>query len=242
MSKLSLKTVLQQALDTGEIADIRQLLDQVRVHGLEITRNGRDYLGLRGDEGKRFRVRFSFENHARAPRPARPAVREIRSASSTRLQHIWVYALTAFSHDGSKRACYIGKTVNLPRRMREHIMVRNGERARGSYELFKWACVENVEVRVTVLSMMDLDWRHSFDLEGYWLKLAQQAGYETPGSDRWGKLPMPLGLAGQPSAWPWERVVLGALTLEQVAEGNSAPPALYNFSETQAGVSARLTL
>jgi predicted GIY-YIG superfamily endonuclease len=147
------------------------------------------------------------------------------------LQHIWVYALTTCSHDGSKHACYIGKTVNLPRRMREHLMVRNGERARGSYELFQWACAENVEVRVTVLSVMAMDWRQSFDLEGYWLKLAQQAGYETPGSDRWGKLPMPLELAGQPGAWPLERVVLGALKLEHVAERNSPPTALYNFSE-----------
>jgi hypothetical protein len=232
MSKLPLKTVLQQAIDTGEIADIRQLLDRVRVHGLEVTRNGRDYLGLRGDEGKRFRIHFSFENHTRAPRISRCAVAEVGSEAPTPLRHIWIYALTAFSHDGSKRACYIGKTVDLPSRMQEHIMVRNGERGRGSYELFEWARAENVEVRVTVLSVMVLDWRHSRDLEGYWLKLAQQAGYETPGSDRWGKLPMPLELAGQPRAWPWERVVLGALTLEHVAEGNSAPTALFNFSET----------
>lgn len=218
MGKPPLKTVLQQAIDTGEIADIRQLLDRVRMHRLEITRNGRDYLGLRGDDGKRFRVHFSFENHTRAPRRSRCAVAEVGSAAPTPLLPIWVYALTAFSQDGSKRACYIGKTVNLPRRMREHIMVRNGERDRGSYELFEWARAEKVEVRVTVLSVMVLGWRHSFELEGYWLKLAQQAGA--------------LELAGQPGTWPWERVVLSVLTLEHVAEGNSPPTALYNYSET----------
>lgn len=232
MGKPPLKTVLQQAIETGEIADIRQLLDRVRMHRLESTRNGRDYLGLRGDDGKRFRIHFSFENHTRAPRRSRCAVAAVGSAAPTPLLPIWVYALTAFSHDGSKRACYIGKTVNLRRRMGEHIMVRNGERDRGSYELFEWARAEKVEVRVTVLSVMVLDWRHSFELEGYWLKLAQQAGYETPGSERWGKLPMPLELAGQPSTWPWERVFLSALTLEHIAEGNSAPTALYNYSET----------
>jgi hypothetical protein len=76
---------------------------------------------------------------------------------------------------------------------------------------------------------MPVDWRQSIDLEGYWLKLAQQAGYETPGSDRWGRLPMPLELAGQPNVWPWERVALSALPLEHLAQPNSAPTALYEF-------------
>jgi len=44
------------------------LFERVREHGLEITRNGRDYIGLRDGSGKRFRVRFGFENHTRASR------------------------------------------------------------------------------------------------------------------------------------------------------------------------------
>jgi hypothetical protein len=144
MNRLPLKIVLQGAIDSGQIANMHQLLEQVRMHGLEITRNGRDYLGVRGADGKRFRVHFSFDNHTRATAPAPRGVAEAwpvapstggltplaGQTSSARifLQQIWVYALTASSRDGNKRACYVGKTVNLPRRMREHIRVRTGKR------------------------------------------------------------------------------------------------------------------
>jgi hypothetical protein len=211
---------LQRAVEAGEISTIEQLLAQVAERRLDVVRSVGGCITLKAGR-KTFRVWHNFAGWSQiAQSPVLPTVN----------QRIWVYALTAFSCDGARRACYIGKTVDVPRRMREHIKLRHGQQMRASSELFAWARVERAEVRVTVLAVMDIDWFQSPHLEGYWLKLAQEAGYETPGSDRWGRLPKPVQLAGQPCSWPWERVALAALALEDVAERGSAPAALHEFT------------
>lgn len=215
----AISTFLQRAVDAGEISTMEQLLSQVTERGLHVVRSVEGCVTL-GAGRARFRVRYDFSG--------RPQVTRAPTVPSLN-RHIWVYALTAFSRDGAKCACYIGKTVDLSRRIREHVKVLHGGRVRGSYELFAWAGAEGVEVRVTVLAVMDVDWFQSPHLEGYWLKLAQEAGCETPGADRWGRLPRPLQLQGQPCTWPCEKVALSALALDDIVERVTVPVALYEF-------------
>lgn len=239
MNDTSLSSVLQHAIDTGRIADMHQLLDVVRQHGLEITRNGRDYLGLLPPGGRRFRVHFAFDNHTRVSRTIPDATSELHTddggvpmaAKRDRItaERHWIYALTAWSPGGAKRACYVGQTRNIPRRIRQHIKYRDesGERVSGPF--FVWASKASAQTRVTVLTELAGDCALAAQLEGYWLKLAQNAGYETPGSEHWGQLPRPLIMAGQPVRWPWERVVLQARILEEVAALKAAPEALFQY-------------
>ena len=223
----ALSTCMQRAVDLGEVRSMAELLVHVAERGLQVVRSVDGCVTLKAGR-TRFRLRHHFNDGPKAARPQFAASMDRR---------IWVYALTAFSRDGTKRACYIGKTVDLSRRMREHRKVLHSRRVRSSYELFSWASAEDVEVRVTVLAVMDVDWFQSPLLEGYWLKLAQEAGYETPGSDRWGRLPKPVDLEGQPFSWPWERVALAALALEEMAEKSIPPAALYEFPNASAKAS-----
>ena len=65
------KASLQEAIDSGQIVSIAQLLERATADKLEVTRNGRDYLGLRGSDGRRFRVvprRFVWNLTARIHR------------------------------------------------------------------------------------------------------------------------------------------------------------------------------
>lgn len=50
---MTLKTRL-----VAEISSKQKLLERAALLGLKVTRNGRDYVGLLGPDGKRFRVRW----------------------------------------------------------------------------------------------------------------------------------------------------------------------------------------
>ena len=117
------KVSLQDAIDSGQIVSIGQLLERATAEKLEVTRNGRDYLGLRGSDGRRFRVHFGFANDSRTHRPtSTPPQPEPKAVCNVRRSEgYWIYALTAHSPDGKRKACYIGQTVNLKRRFREHL-------------------------------------------------------------------------------------------------------------------------
>ena len=110
----------------------------------------------------------------------------------------WAYALIAYS--GSEKACYIGQTIDIERRLHEHLTKRRP--GRGSYHLFEWAEKAQVEVQAAILTSTAGTHKEATELEGYWLLLATQAGFITPGSENWGRLPQPTTLAGQPNQWP----------------------------------------
>ena len=77
-----------------------------------------------------------------------------------------------------------GQTVNLRRRFREHLL--RPRPGRGSYGLFQWAALEAVEVHAVVLCWVNGDQSAASRFEGYWLGLAQEAGFEAPDAHNWG--------------------------------------------------------
>ena len=173
---MTMKATLQAAISSGQINTKQELLERAEALGLTVTRNGRDYIGLLGPDGKRFRIRFAFAGGAFPTRPEcsidTGAVPVIRSRG------YWIYALTAHSRNGERKACYIGQTVNLKRRFREHL--RRHRPGHASFALFEWAVREQAEVRATVLSWVDSDQSYASRFEGYWLRLAVEAGFEAP--------------------------------------------------------------
>ena len=152
-------------------------------------------------------------------------------AGSIRPLGYWIYALTAHSHDGERKACYIGQTVNLKRRFREHL--RRNRPGRSSYALFEWADQEQVEVRATVLTWVDGDQSYASRLEGYWLKLAVEAGYAAPDEHNWGRLPQPSSPAGQPTHWPASEVLAAAQPLRELVERGITPVELFVATRMQ---------
>lgn len=107
-----------------------------------------------------------------------------RGSLKQRIGDYWIYALIA--HDGDSTACYVGQSINLSRRMREHLKRRYDGVC--SSEVFEWADEHDVPVRVVILAYAE----NAFDaacLEASWLRGAQAAGLHTPGVERWGVFP-----------------------------------------------------
>lgn len=204
-----LKNVLQGAVDSGQIASKEQLLSVAAGHKLTVTRAGKDYFGFCSESGKRLRVYFSFWSGL----PRKP--KERRSRKSL-LEGTWIYALTAQSHDGTRRACYVGQTVNLRKRFKDHYM--RPRPGRSSYALVEWAASEGVDIRATVLSWIVGDQSIRSRFEGYWISLASEAGFETPDIHRWGNLPTTDNPVGQPKVWPASEIMAASIQLSVAAK------------------------
>ena len=202
---MTLKTRLQADISSGEINTKQKLLERAALLDLKVTRNGRDYVGLLGPDGKRFRVRFCFSDNTQSVSPE--------------------YPLTAHSRDGERKACYIGQTVNLKRRFREHL--RRNRPGHASFALFEWAAHEQAEVRATVLSWVDGDQSYASRFEGYWLKLAVEAGFVAPDAHNWGRLPQPSNPVGQPPRWPASEVLAASIPLPELVEHGLTPVELF---------------
>jgi hypothetical protein len=220
---MMLKTRLQADISSGEINTKQKLLERAALLGLKVTRNGLDYVGLLGPDGKRFRVRFGFSDDKQSVSPKYPA--ETSATASIRPLGYWIYALIAHSHDGKRKACYIGQTVNLKRRFREHL--RRHRPGHASFALIDWAAREQVEVRATVLTWVDGDQSYASRFEGYWLKLAVEAGFAAPDAHNWGRLPLPSDPVGQPNRWPASEILTASLPLPELVEHGRTPVELF---------------
>jgi len=183
-----MKTTLQEKIASGEIGSMAQLLSYVSDQGWKVTRNGVDYLGIENALGKRFRVRFPFPNDTRSAVLKVP--REAKKNRPQLLPGYWIYGL--FAHAREERACYIGQAVDYLHRVKGHMRDRPG---RSSWDLFQWAEPRNATVQFALLDFLPGQPRtpklaaEATTLEGLWLHRAQAAGYLTPGSERWGRLP-----------------------------------------------------
>lgn len=151
------KKILQAAIDDGTITTKPQLLACISENGWRITRNGQNYVGVLHRDGTRFRLRFEFGRLSNAQ--FSPAVLTELSQATMRselrrntVRNYWFYALLAHSEDQQQKVCYVGQTINLSRRLKEHIKVQGHLLGRSSSGLFKWAAQRSVDVRWVVLS------------------------------------------------------------------------------------------
>ncbi|MEB8056101.1 GIY-YIG nuclease family protein [Pseudomonas fulva] len=137
----------------------------------------------------------------------------------------WIYALTAHSEDGKRKACYVGQAARMAKRFGEHY--RQKREGRGSYSLFRWAEHEKVEVQAVVLTWAEGTQSNATYFEGYWLQRALNAGFEAPDVQNWGKLPRPSSLPGQPEHWPTELVHARSISLVEVVMQRLTPRVLF---------------
>lgn len=226
MRHVSGRQALYQAINSGQITTKQELLNHALALGLTVTRNGRDYVGLLGADGRRFRIRFQLTEDTRSANFAIP-----RGASESNWEAIfpgayWIYILLAHARDGRSKACYVGQTVNLKRRLREHLTRKVPGRT--SFSLFEWATSAGVEVRVAVVSSMKGNQAQATAAESHWLSLAVSAGYETPDVQRWGRRPQAYDPVGSPHCWPEDDVLAASCKLTDVVEERiPVPKALF---------------
>jgi predicted GIY-YIG superfamily endonuclease len=209
--QLTLKEKLQAQLDCGEIRSREILYDIASQNGGRIVRDGRNYLTILLPNGDRFRLKFNFESPPSAPQPTpllssakTPFAKNSFAATGKRKVHS-VYALIAISPAGS-RACYIGLTVDLNRRLTEHLKRSDNEQT--SHELFVWAQERAATVYFQALSILFCSQSEAMKCESHWGKLAMEAGFETPGSERWLKKPKFWLQGNQPLVWPTREIDL----------------------------------
>lgn len=230
---LGLKTSMQAAIDSGEIANREQLMALAGSHGLTVTRDGRDYAGFQCASGKRLRVHFEFNDRPpKEPKAKKPRLSKFATG-------IWIYALVAHSKDGKRKACYIGQAINPRKRFQDHLHRPREERC--SHALLQWAAHEQVDIKAVVLTWTSGRDNSADSYEGYWLQRAQNAGFETPDVHKWGRLPRPESLPGQPVHWPTAKVEAHSISLIEVVMQKLTPVVLYpNAGTTENGDSAAL--
>lgn len=229
MEVAELKSSMQAAINSGGIGDRQQLLAKAASLGLTVTRNGRDYAGFLCPNGKRLRVHFEFNDRPppshRAPKPSKNDI------------GYWIYALLATSADRKRTACYVGQAANLTMRFREH--QRRQREGRCSYALFQWAECEGVAIQAVVLTWAAGDQSNATSYEGYWLQLALKAGLEAPDVHKWGRLPKPGTLAGQPAHWPVEKVRIGSLVLGDVVDHGLMPNVICDVGQRHKSIGSQ---
>lgn len=187
--------LVQSLVDSGQIADMAQLLAFAEENGWTRARNGEHYITLLSKTGYRFRVYFQFENNlpfANVPRKNRGSSGRI-SRAKNRTPGYWIYGLISYGANEAK-ACYIGQTTNPYKRFRDH--VANRKQGYSSSGLFEWAMNNGGLVYVVLLDFVpdesngERQASLATSYEGYWLRQAIGAGYEAPLSENWGRFPV----------------------------------------------------
>lgn len=236
MNKTAERNFLQSMINSGSIADAHELLAYVDERGWTIKRTnklskeGRRMVGVRIASGNVFRVEFGFDHEALKPkRSPRKSLQffpgEIIQSENGELGY-WIYGLIAGNHE--KKACYIGQTTRCLRRFKDH--QKRSRVGKGSYGLFEWADRYDLPIRAVILDYVpnlagkSATAQKATILEGTWLMLAIEAGYETPLIENWGQLPTDRTAIDHP--WPDKDVESRAIPVDAAIEGT---PDIFSF-------------
>ncbi len=136
--------------------------------------------------------------------------------SSLQDQSFWIYALITYSNVSNEKACYIGQTVNLMRRLKEHY--KNNRVGKGSYYLQEWAKTQESNVKCVILSTLVGNQQEASVLENYWCRLAQEFGFITPNSENWANSSNADNFQGQYHSWPEESINAKIVGLTDIFE------------------------
>ena len=131
-------------------------------------------------------------------------------------QTFWIYALVSFSKVSNKKACYIGQTVKLARRLKEHY--KNNRVGKSSYHLHVWAEMEATVVSCVVLSKVIGNQQEASVFENYWFKLAKQSGFFTPNSASWANSSNSKNFVGVYKIWPEVLINSKLIELTEIVE------------------------
>lgn len=218
------KSNLQELIDTGRITARKELLAYVKEKGWKLTRSGKNYIGVMDTTGRRFRVRFSFEdewledshNSVKVSHQRNVDTIAQLTASSKRVQGYWFYALWGQCAASGAKCVYIGQTTNITRRLQEH--QRGHEVGKSSFRLFEWAGRLGVQIKVLILAHIETNQAAAMRIEGHFLQLAMISGYEAPGVESWGQFPALTDSKGLPSRWPTDEEIRYCKPLTEVMD------------------------
>lgn len=152
------------AVASEQVKTQEDLLLFVKKKGWDVLRVGDDFITIKAPSGRRFRFRYQMDDVAFVG---------------------WVYGLVAYDDD--EKACYIGSTCDLIRRMEEHRSMARRRRKSGrtSAEFFSWAKQRQASVKVIILD--EVRGRCALALrEAAWTQTAGLTGWILPAVDRWG--------------------------------------------------------
>lgn len=192
----------QRLVNAGVIVDIARLIGFAAEQGLVVTRLGSAYLSVKDSDGRGFRLYLA--HHWKARQAGMPLGDEI-------VYDFWIYALVA--QNATRRACYIGQTRNVARRMREHWKRRTGEH--GSRPLFDWATENRLPITATLLQALSGNQDDADRAEAEWLARATAAGYELPDVEVWA--PRKVRFQKANGNWPSDAVRRNSQSLSMVA-------------------------
>lgn len=181
LAVLNRKRVLQEQIDAGSIDSSEALEEYLWRRGWHaratdrVSKRNRAILIVKPGVDKNFQIEVGFA--ISKPELEQPG--------------IWIYALIARS--GTEKACYIGQSKSVMRRFAEH--AKRSRSGRGSAAFFDWADLRGASVHAILLEFSEPQdgkgrtAKRATYLEGTWLREAVKAGYQTPGVEKWGRLP-----------------------------------------------------
>ncbi|WP_256991560.1 GIY-YIG nuclease family protein [Burkholderia sp. AU6039] len=199
---MSGKKDYQRLVNADGITHMARMLSFVAEQNLEVLRVGSTHVSVMSIDGRRFRLYLG--NHERARRAGQPVGRDV-------VYDFWIYVL--FAQSAAEKACYIGQTRNVSRRMREHWRRRTGNQ--GSRSLFDWAEERSLAVNVTLVQAVFGNQQDADCAEAEWFARAAAAGYELPGAEVWG--PKARGSRIPTHVWPCAKLQRNGCSLEMVA-------------------------
>lgn len=119
-------------------------------------------------------------------------------------QSFWIYALICYSKNSETKACYIGQTTNLHRRLKEHF--KNKRVGKSSFHLHQWTEKEKTKIECIVLCEIHGNQKEAASYEKYWTTLAQKDGFNTPGIENWGQSNLNPTYNDYFDSWPEEQI------------------------------------
>lgn len=167
------------------------------------------------------RVYFSFQN----PLATRKKSLSLERRKQRLREAVGCYIYALVAEHGSEVACYIGQTIRLDRRMRDHLRTAGTERSSG--KLFDYAHLHGCDVKVVVLDVVPktVVEKHDFSsaalAEAEWCSRAENAGMHLPGIDTW----RAKDRSARPdlSPWPLDEILPRSVPIQLVAEKDIDP-------------------
>lgn len=126
-----------------------------------------------------------------------------------------IYALLAFSSDGTRKACHIDFTNNIDKRLGRHRRTRP-ERL-SQLALFDWARLEQAKIAYAALVLVRADPVRVVEIKNQWARLALADGFlmpDFPGLDPEGRDTWYARFPVQAKHWPSQEINLVSVLLE----------------------------
>jgi len=198
---MSQKKIYQHYINSGAIGNVSELIKFVAERRLTLTRSSSSYVGVKNEDGRRFRL--FLPSHPKAGKAG-------FKTGPVGKWDFWIYALLACSSHAV--ACYVGQTRHIPRRIQEHWRRRFGAKASGP--LFVWAGEHDIDVNFVLLQSLHGRQADANNAENEWKVRAVRSGLCFPSRE---SLNTAKRRFAATDPWPLEAALHHSQPIEQLA-------------------------